>query len=223
MLKFLKQDDFCNCTKWQNEIAVYDVDSLQSCVILHQLLNMLHWYLLITRFYFILYSWWLKLNKISHQATIWITCLKVHDFKQKTNLLRFMISQDFRKVIDNFLLASNSTGSTGNCYFLVFQNACLNLTFTCPGQSGKRLCSILHILWYSNTFPLLHDVWFFVVACLFFYLWWTRLGREKKIICLRILVMLHTFVNFNGLLLTHIHITLNWKVFIRMLKLLVLK
>ena len=24
----------------------------------------------------------------------------------------------------------------GNCYFLVFQNACPNLTFTCPGQSN---------------------------------------------------------------------------------------
>ena len=27
----------------------------------------------------------------------------------------------------------------GNCYLLSFQNACPNLTFTCPGQSGKVL------------------------------------------------------------------------------------
>ena len=46
---------------------------------------------------------------------------------------------------------------SGNCYFLVFQSACPNLTFTCPnltftcpnltftcpGQSGKCLCSTL--------------------------------------------------------------------------------
>ena len=31
----------------------------------------------------------------------------------------------------------------GNCYFLVFQNACPNMTFTCPGKSGKCLCSTL--------------------------------------------------------------------------------
>ena len=31
----------------------------------------------------------------------------------------------------------------GNCYFLVFQNACSNLTYTCPGQSGTCLCSTL--------------------------------------------------------------------------------
>ena len=30
---------------------------------------------------------------------------------------------------------------SGNCYSLVFQNACPNLTCTCPRQSGKCLCS----------------------------------------------------------------------------------
>ena len=34
---------------------------------------------------------------------------------------------------------------SGNCYFLVFQNACPNLTFTCPEQSGKCLCSTLQL------------------------------------------------------------------------------
>ena len=30
-----------------------------------------------------------------------------------------------------------SLPDSGNWYLLVFQNACPNLTFTCPGQSGK--------------------------------------------------------------------------------------
>ena len=30
-----------------------------------------------------------------------------------------------------------------NCFFLVFQNACRNLTFTCPRKSGKCFCSTL--------------------------------------------------------------------------------
>ena len=30
-----------------------------------------------------------------------------------------------------------SLPDSGSCYFLVFQNACLNLSFTCPRQSGK--------------------------------------------------------------------------------------
>ena len=33
--------------------------------------------------------------------------------------------------------------NSGYCYFLVFQNACPNLTSTCPRQSGKCLCSTL--------------------------------------------------------------------------------
>ena len=32
---------------------------------------------------------------------------------------------------------------SGNCYFLVFQIACPNLTLTCPGQSGKLLYSAM--------------------------------------------------------------------------------
>ena len=32
---------------------------------------------------------------------------------------------------------------SGNCYFLVIWNACSNLTFTYPEQSGKCLCSTL--------------------------------------------------------------------------------
>ena len=34
----------------------------------------------------------------------------------------------------------------GISYFLVFQNACRNLTFTCPEQLGKCLCSTLHVV-----------------------------------------------------------------------------
>ena len=36
-----------------------------------------------------------------------------------------------------------SLPDSGYCYFLVFQNACPNLIFICPGQSGKCLCSTL--------------------------------------------------------------------------------
>ena len=36
-----------------------------------------------------------------------------------------------------------SSPDSGNCFFLVFQNACPDLTLTCPGQSGKCLCSTL--------------------------------------------------------------------------------
>ena len=32
-----------------------------------------------------------------------------------------------------------SLPDSGNCFFSVFQNACPNLKFTCPGQSGKCL------------------------------------------------------------------------------------
>ena len=38
---------------------------------------------------------------------------------------------------------TSSLPDSGNCYFLVFQNACPNQTFTCPRQSGKCLCSTL--------------------------------------------------------------------------------
>ena len=44
---------------------------------------------------------------------------------------------------------SFSLPDSGNCYFLVFQNACPNLTFTCPGQLGKCFGSTLH--YYMNT------------------------------------------------------------------------
>ena len=36
-----------------------------------------------------------------------------------------------------------SLPNSGNCYFLVFQNACPNLTFTCPGQAGKCLYNVV--------------------------------------------------------------------------------
>ena len=38
---------------------------------------------------------------------------------------------------------TSSLPDSGYCYFQVFQNACPNLTFACPGQSGKCLCSTL--------------------------------------------------------------------------------
>ena len=38
-----------------------------------------------------------------------------------------------------------SLPDSANFYFLVFQNTCPNLTFTCPGHSGKCLCSTLCI------------------------------------------------------------------------------
>ena len=38
---------------------------------------------------------------------------------------------------------------SGNCYFLVFQNACPNLTFIWPGQLGKCFCSTLGIFDFS--------------------------------------------------------------------------
>ena len=43
-----------------------------------------------------------------------------------------------------------SLPDSGNCYFFVFQNSCPNLTFTCPGQSGKLLCSILLLECFSS-------------------------------------------------------------------------
>ena len=46
----------------------------------------------------------------------------------------------WKSYVRNTLL-SFSWPDSGNCYFLVFQNACTNLTFNCPGQSGKCLCT----------------------------------------------------------------------------------
>ena len=43
----------------------------------------------------------------------------------------------------SIILYTNSLPDLGNCYSLIFQNTCPNLTFTCPGQSGKYLCSTL--------------------------------------------------------------------------------
>ena len=54
-----------------------------------------------------------------------------------------------RKIIFLFVLKvkcpqyTYSLPNSGNCYFLVFQNACPNLTCTCSGQSGKCLFSTL--------------------------------------------------------------------------------
>ena len=50
-----------------------------------------------------------------------------------------------------------------NCYFLAFQKADVHklMTFTCPGQSGKYLCSTLHFvlnMWHSER--AWHTDWF---------------------------------------------------------------
>ena len=42
------------------------------------------------------------------------------------------------------------------CYFFVFKSACLNLTFTCPGQSGKCLCSTLLLEFIHHMRNMLH-------------------------------------------------------------------
>ena len=68
-------------------------------------------------------------------------------------VLQVLAPERKRVIFINFLkvLCPQCTFSlpdSGTCYFLVFQNAGPDLTFTCPGQSGKCLCSTLtvHVL-----------------------------------------------------------------------------
>ena len=53
-----------------------------------------------------------------------------------------------------------SLPESGNCYFLIVQNAGLNLTFTCLGQLGRCLCSTLQNDFLEKTATYLSGAWY---------------------------------------------------------------
>ena len=63
----------------------------------------------------------------------------------------FLLAPERKRVISYVVLkvicpqCTVNLSDLGNCYFLVSQNACPNLTFSCPRQLGKCLCSTLVI------------------------------------------------------------------------------